>query len=97
MLPVFDGRSWLGDAEAYGTWFTVGLWESPQHPGFYHYAIWCDADDFYDGSKMPIRINAFCPWAARMVEKHTGLTFAEFLWTEVSLVKIPFEKEGAAS
>lgn len=52
--PELDGRAWFGKAEAYGTTFIVELFESRKHPGYYHYAIHCVREGFYDESAKPI-------------------------------------------
>lgn len=97
MMPILDGRHWLGDADGYGTQFTAGLWESAEHPGYYHYAVLCFADYFYDGSRRPILAGKALGALDGLLERMTGFRIEELRWTETPIEQIPFAREGAAS
>lgn len=55
-IPELDGKKILrGIAIAYGEDFAIEIAPSKNHLGYYHIAVWCFADNFYDETKKPVR------------------------------------------
>lgn len=95
MKPELDGRAWLGKAEFYGTTFVVELFESRQHPGYYHYTTYCADDSFLDESKRPIRAKeeegmGFWTLFAAVLSKEHNLLLNELHWVQVTAEELPF-------
>ena len=100
MQPPLDGRAWLGRAQAYGTTFTVELFESRQHPGYYHYAMYCADDSFCDESKdgKPMRAKeeggvSFWTLFKVALSKEHGLVLDNLDWVEVPAEELPLSGE----
>jgi YgiT-type zinc finger domain-containing protein len=93
--PELDGRAWLGKAEAYGTTFTVELFESRQHPGYYHYAMYCVDDSFCDESKKPVigkdqnGVSPVWDFFTHSLLKMHGPVLDEIEWMEVKPEDLP--------
>jgi hypothetical protein len=96
MQPVLDGRAWLGRAQAYGTTFIVELFESRRHPGYYHHAMYCTDDTFYDESRdnKPMRaqeedgVSFWTLFRAGLSKEH-GLVLDDLEWVEVPAEELP--------
>jgi putative zinc finger/helix-turn-helix YgiT family protein len=98
MKPELDGRAWLGKAEAYGTTFFVELFESRQHPGYYHFAMYCADDSFCDQSRRPMRAKeedgvSFWTSFKDGLSKEHGLILDDLDWTEVKAEELPLSGE----
>ena len=98
--PVLDGRAWLGKADAYGTTFILELFESRQHPGYYHYAMHCTNDSFCIESKRPVRaaetdgIGFWTVVKSHLSMEH-GLILDDLVWLEVKPEELPLSAEKA--
>jgi len=100
--PVLDGRAWLGKAEAYGTTVIVELFESRQHPGYYHFAMYCANDSFCDESKKPLKAkdhngdsSLFTQGLSHVLSKEHGLVLDDLMieWAEVKPEDLPLSGE----
>ena len=94
MQPPLDGRAWLGRSQAYGTTFMVELFESRQHPGYYHYAMYCADDTFCDESKRPMRAKeeagvSFWTLFKSGLSREHGLILDDLEWMEAQPDELP--------
>jgi hypothetical protein len=98
MKPRLDGRAWLGRANAFATTFLVELFESRQHPGYYHFAMYCTDDSFCDESKRPMRakeedgVSFWTLFKAGLSKEH-GLVVDDLDWIEVKPEELPLSRE----
>lgn len=96
MRPRLDGSSWLGQADAYGTTFIVELFASRQHPGYYHYAMYCTDDTFCEESNRPTNATdeaSFWTWFELSISTSHGLAIDDLRWVEVSPEQLPLSGE----
>jgi hypothetical protein len=82
MLPVLDGRAWVGVGVYYGVEFLVELCESKEHPGYYLFATHCAGDKFLDESQRPMKAE-FVQSNLDLVLKQHNLLATELSWREV--------------
>lgn len=81
-LPDLDNKAWCGLATAYGAAFIMEMKPSKQHPGHWHFAIACLADNFFNSTHKPVREDGLEGYVEYALKEH-GLSFADVTWTEL--------------
>jgi hypothetical protein len=95
VTPILDGRSWVGTGSYFDTVFVVELFESRKHPGYYHYATFCAADDFSDESKKPMKAD-FVQQHLNLIMRPHGLVVGDLDWKQAPTAKLPLPHEALA-
>lgn len=79
-LPELDGNTtWCAICDAYGEHFAIEIAPSKNHPGYYHIATICFADNFADETKKPIRADAVELHVSYFLKQH-GLVIDDMRW-----------------
>lgn len=80
-LPKLDAATKVlrGVAIAYGEDFAVEIAASKNYPGYYHIAVKCFADNFYDETKKPVAANGVEEHLKYFLKVH-GLLVDDIRW-----------------